>query len=133
MLYALLVLLACQWLGELLVAALHLPLPGALLGTLLLLLGLLVLGRIPQGLQQTGGTLLQHMMLLFIPSIAGVMLQWDTLAREWQPWLVAGIVGTAITLVVTALTFRWMLARTGVPHATDPPAGAATPAPQDRS
>lgn len=49
------------------------------------------------------------MMLLFIPAIAGVMLHFDRIAREWLPFLVAGIVGAAITLVVTAWTLRWLL------------------------
>ncbi len=89
----------------------QLPFPGALLGALLLLLGLLLYGRLPQALEQTSQTLLQNMMLLFIPTISGVMLHFDRIAKEWQPFLVAGVAGAAITFVVTALTFKWMLAR----------------------
>lgn len=111
MLYALAALFAFQLAGEALVHALALPLPGALVGTLLLLTALLWLGRLPVALEQTALTLLQNMMLLFIPTIAGVMLHFDRIAREWQPFVVAGVAGAAITYVVTALTFRWMLAR----------------------
>lgn len=110
MLYALAALFAFQLAGEALVHALALPLPGALVGTLLLT-ALLWLGRLPVALEQTALTLLQNMMLLFIPTIAGVMLHFDRIAREWQPFVVAGVAGAAITYVVTALTFRWMLAR----------------------
>ena len=109
MLYAVLALLAFQWLGEVLVRALGWPLPGALVGALLLLAALLALGRLPKALEQVSGALLQNMMLLFIPAIAGVMLHFDRIAREWLPFLVAGIVGAAITLVVTAWTLRWLL------------------------
>lgn len=119
MLYALAALFAFQLAGEALVHALALPLPGALVGTLLLLTALLWLGRLPVALEQTALTLLQNMMLLFIPTIAGVMLHFDRIAREWQPFVVAGVAGAAITYVVTALTFRWMLARS--------PATATTP------
>jgi putative effector of murein hydrolase LrgA (UPF0299 family) len=49
------------------------------------------------------------------------MLHFDRIAREWQPFVVAGVAGAAITYVVTALTFRWMLARS---PATTP--GAST-------
>jgi putative effector of murein hydrolase LrgA (UPF0299 family) len=49
------------------------------------------------------------MMLLFIPAIAGVMLHFERIAREWLPFLVAGIAGAAITLAVTAWTLRWLL------------------------
>lgn len=119
MLYALAALFAFQLAGEALVHALALPLPGALVGTLLLLTALLWLGRLPVALEQAALTLLQNMMLLFIPTIAGVMLHFDRIAREWQPFVVAGVAGAAITYVVTALTFRWMLARS--------PATATTP------
>ena len=111
MLYALAALFAFQLAGEAVVQYFQLPLPGALLGALMLLLALLLYGRLPQPLEQTGQALLQNMMLLFIPTIAGVMLHFERIAREWQPFLIAGVAGAAITFVVTAVTFRWMLAR----------------------
>lgn len=111
MLYALAALFAFQLAGEAVVRYFELPFPGALLGALLLLLGLLLYGRLPQALEQTGQTLLQNMMLLFIPTIAGVMLHFDRIAQEWLPFVVAGVGGAAMTFVVTALTFKWMLAR----------------------
>lgn len=112
-LYAVLVLLALQLVGEMLVQALGWPLPGALVGALLLLAGLLWLGRLPKALEQTAGALLQNMMLLFIPIVAGVMLHFERISREWLPFLTAGIVGAAVTLGTTALVLRWMLARCG--------------------
>ena len=112
-LYAFLALLVLQWVGEVLVQALGLPLPGALVGALLLLVGLLLLGRLPKALEQTSGALLQNLMLLFIPIVAGVMLHFERIASEWLPFIVSCIVGAALTLVVTALVFRWMLARYG--------------------
>ena len=112
MLYALTALFILQLLGELLVQLLGLPLPGALAGMLLLLAALLAYGRVPQALESTAGSLLQNMMLLFIPAIAGVMLHFDRIAREWLPFLVACIAGAAITLVVTAWTLRRLLHKT---------------------
>jgi len=111
MLYAVAALFAFQLVGEAMVQFLHLPFPGPLMGTLLLLIGLLCCGRLPQALEHTSQTLLQNMMLLFIPTIAGVMLHFDRIAREWQPFLIAGVAGAAITFWVTAFTFKWMLAR----------------------
>ena len=54
-----------------------------------------------------GGT-----MLLFIPAVTGVMIHFERIGREWVAFLLAGIGGTAITLVVTAFTLRLLLART---------------------
>lgn len=112
-LYAVLALFVLQWVGEVLVQLLGLPLPGALVGALLLLMGLLALGRLPRELEQTAGALLQNMMLLFIPIVAGVMLHFERIASEWLPFIASGIGGAVLTLVVTALVFRRMLARTG--------------------
>ncbi len=111
MLYALAALFAFQLAGEALVQYFQIPFPGALLGALMLLAGLLLCQRLPQALEQTAHTLLQNMMLLFIPTIAGVMLHFDRIAQEWRPFLIAGVAGAAITFLVTALTFQWLLAR----------------------
>lgn len=112
-LYAFLALLVLQWVGEVLVQALGLPLPGALVGALLLLVGLLLLGRLPKALEQTSGALLQNLMLLFIPIVAGVMLHFERIASEWLPFLASGIAGAVLTLLVTAAVFRWLLQRSG--------------------
>ena len=111
MLYALATLFAFNLLGELLVRATGLPLPGALVGTLTLLIGLLFYKRLPKPLEDTASVLLQNMMLLFIPVIAGVMLEFDHLRREWLPFVLSCVVGAAITFTATALTFRFFLQR----------------------
>ena len=111
MLYAIAVLFAFQLLGEFLVRISGLPLPGALVGTLLLLIGLLFYKRLPKPLEDTAQVLLQNMMLLFIPVIAGVMLEFDHLRREWLPFVLACVAGAAITFTATALTFRFFLQR----------------------
>ncbi len=124
-LYAFLALLVLQWVGEVLVQALGLPLPGALVGALLLLVGLLLLGRLPKALEQTSGALLQNLMLLFIPIVAGVMLHFERIASEWLPFLASGIGGAVLTLLVTAAVFRWLLQRSG--QKTEIEAEAAEP------
>lgn len=111
MLYALATLFAFNLLGELLVRATGLPLPGALVGTLMLLIGLLFYKRLPKPLEDTASVLLQNMMLLFIPVIAGVMLEFDHLRREWLPFVLACVGGAAITFAATALTFHYFLQR----------------------
>ena len=111
MLYAIAVLFAFQLLGEFLARISGLPLPGALVGTLLLLVGLLFYKRLPKSLEDTAQVLLQNMMLLFIPVIAGVMLEFGHLRREWLPFVLACVLGAAITFTATALTFRFFLQR----------------------
>ncbi len=106
-------LLVFQLLGEGLAQALHLPLPGPLLGMLLLFGALVVRGRVPQAVRDSAHQLMQHMMLLFIPAVAGVMMHFHRIGSQWLPFVAAGIAGAAITMLVTALTLRFMLRRTG--------------------
>ena len=113
MLYAITALFLCQLAGELLVQWLGLPVPGPLIGMLLLFVALLVRGRVPEALGETAGHLLRNLMLLFIPAVTGVMLHFERVGREWLPFLAAGIAGAAFTMTVTALTLRWMIRITG--------------------
>ena len=113
MLYAITTLFLCQLAGELLVQWLGLPIPGPLIGMLLLFIVLLVRGGVPEALNETSGHLLRNLMLLFIPAVTGVMLHFERVGREWLPFLAAGIVGAAFTMAVTALTLRWMIRITG--------------------
>ena len=113
MLNALAALFVFQLCGEALVQALDLPLPGPLVGMLLLFGALVVRGGVPEPLQEAAGALLRNMMLLFIPAVAGVMMHFGRVGQEWLPFVGAGLLGAAITLAVTALTLRFMLRKTG--------------------
>lgn len=111
MLYAIAVLFLLQALGDALVRLAGWPLPGSVVGMLVLFAGLLLWRRVPAGLDQGARALLPHMMLLFIPSVAGVMLHFERVAREWKPFLLASLGGAVVTLVVTALTLKLLLRR----------------------
>src|SRR5690606_5820787 len=109
MIYAITALFAFQLLGEILVQTLSLPLPGPLAGMLLLTAALLIRGGVPSSLESTASVMLQNLMLLFIPAVTGVMLYFDRVAEEWQPFLIATLGGTVITMVVTALVLNRLL------------------------
>jgi putative effector of murein hydrolase LrgA (UPF0299 family) len=117
MLNALAVLLVFQLIGEVAVQWLKLPLPGPLIG-MLLLFGVLTLRRgVPEWLRETANGILQHLMLLFIPAVTGVILYFEQLGDDWVAFVVAALAGTAISIVVTALTLRVLLARRKAPTA----------------
>ena len=109
MLYAFAMLLVLQLIGEALVQSLGLPVPGPLIGMLLLFAALLMRGGVPDELRRLSDALLQNMILLFIPAVAGVMMLFERVGREWLPFLAACIGGGAVTIVVTALTLKLML------------------------
>ena len=113
MIHALAALFMFQLAGELLSRWLGLPVPGPLIGMLLLFAALVARGSLPDALRDTAGQLLRHLMLLFIPAVAGVMMHFGRVRQEWLPFLAAGVAGAAFTMAVTALTLRWMLRLTG--------------------
>jgi putative effector of murein hydrolase LrgA (UPF0299 family) len=103
---ALFALLGCQLAGEAVSQALHLPVPGPVLGMVLLTAVLVWRGRISGALEQAADFLLRHLSLFFVPAAVGVMANGARIAHEWLP-LGASLVGsTLLTIAVTALVFR---------------------------
>ncbi|MCZ4316492.1 CidA/LrgA family protein [Comamonadaceae bacterium G21597-S1] len=103
-------LLLCQTAGELLARLLQLPLPGPVLGMLLLLVALRwPLVRTPVG--AVADALLAHLSLLFVPVGVGVMTHLGLLSQYGLRMLVAIVVSTWIGLAVTAVVLRLALRR----------------------
>lgn len=112
MLAALTQLLVFQLVGEVIVRGLDLPLPGPVLGMVLLFIALLFRGHPSRELQDTSQTLLQHLSLLFVPAGTGVIVHLQRVADEWLPLSVALVVSTAVTLAVTGLVMKFCQRRT---------------------
>ncbi len=99
-------LLACQLAGEVASRATNLPIPGPVLGMVLLLCGLLALRRVPDALERTSRGLLDNLSLLFVPAGVGIVQHLDILRAQWLP-IAAAIVGsTVLTMLVTAGAMR---------------------------
>ena len=99
-------LLACQLAGEVIARLSGLPVPGPVIGMLLLFFGLILKGGIPQALQETSDKLLSHLSLLFVPAGVGIMLHLELLAANWLPILVALVVSSFLTIAVTAAVMK---------------------------
>lgn len=111
MLTNLTLIFCCQLLGELFVSALELPVPGPVVGMVLLFLGLLIKGSIPEDLGMVGDALIKNLSLLFIPAGVGVMLHVKLIGREWLPISVSLVVSTVLTIAVTAAVMVWLTPR----------------------
>ncbi len=107
MLFYLTLIFACQLIGESLVTALSLPVPGPVVGMALMFCGLMVRGSIPEGLSQVADGILTNLSLLFIPAGVGVMLHAKLLGAELLPISVSLIASTLLTIGVTA----WLMAK----------------------
>ena len=107
MLRALTILVACQFAGEVAARAAGLPLPGPVIGLVLLLAVLVARGGPGKELQQASNGLLRHLSLLFVPAGVGIVTQLDALQRDWLPILASVVVSTALGLAVTG----WLMQR----------------------
>jgi holin-like protein len=114
MIGALATLLACQLAGEVLARALHLPVPGPVIGMALLFAGLLLRGReAPPALEATSDALLGNLGLLFVPAGVGVVLYLPLLARDWAPISLAVVAGTLLGIAATGRLAQALLRRLG--------------------
>jgi len=109
MLGAITTLLVYQLIGEVLVQFLALPVPGPVVGMLLLFLSLWLKGSIPDGLHTTANTILQHLSLLFVPAGVGVMVHVSRVSGELVPIVAAVLGSTALTIAAAALTMQALI------------------------
>jgi holin-like protein len=111
MLAAITVLLVFQLIGEVAVIAFGLPIPGPVVGMALLFVSLILRGSVTEELGTTAHGLLRHLSLLFVPAGVGVMAHLNRLADEWLPITVSLVLSTLLTIAVTAIVMRALLAR----------------------
>ena len=114
MLYGLFVLLACQLLGEALRHVTGAPVPGPVIGIVLLVLYLAVSERLAsegvqaraRSVEEAGDGLLLYLGVLFVRAGVGVAGKLDLILQNGPGILVTLAGSTAITMLVTVATFR---------------------------
>ena len=111
MIRAMTILLVYQLVGEALVMAVDLPVPGPVMGMVFLFVTLLVRGSVPEDVQSTAQGMLRHLSLLFVPAGVGVMVHATVVADAWL-WVVLTLVLSALlTLAVTGWTMQLVKGR----------------------
>jgi holin-like protein len=114
MIASLSLILVCQLIGEVIVRGFALPMPGPVVGLMLLLLLLLARDRfapLARGPLQGGGVetasrgLLANLSLLFIPAGVGVVQKLDLLAEHGIAIMAVLAVSVVVTLLATVATF----------------------------
>ena len=97
------ILLAYQLLGEISVLTFEMPIPGPVLGMLLLFITLLIRRRGSSSLDDASTALLSHLSLLFVPAGVGMMVHFERIFVERLPISITLIASTLITMAATAL------------------------------
>ncbi|MEZ5478158.1 MAG: CidA/LrgA family protein [Thiolinea sp.] len=97
------ILLTYQLIGEVSTRLLQLPVPGPVIGMVLLFVTLLLRGTLEKTLDSAASALLSHLSLLFVPAGVGVIVHFSKIRDEWLPLTVALLLSAVITLAATAL------------------------------
>lgn len=88
---------------------LRLPVPGPVLGMVILFCALLMRRQVPDDLSAVTGGLLHNLSLLFVPAGVGVMLHAQLLVENWVALSAALLLSAVITIVVTGVVMTWAL------------------------
>lgn len=125
MLAAIALLMTCQLMGEVIHRVTGLPLPGSVIGLVLLLGWLALVPRERPTLKAVPAWLTAHLSIMFVPAAVGLIDEGEPLSRYGIGILAATAVSTLLTMVVTALVFRWAVTRFGPGDAGDKEGGEA--------
>jgi holin-like protein len=110
MLHAMLLLIGFQLLGDMLADSISVPVPGMVIGLVLLVGVLWLRGRLPEikdpvpgALEDMARGLHQNLGLLFVPAGAGIIAHTNDLTANGIGLIAAVIISTTATIAITAL------------------------------
>ena len=101
-----LIILGFQLAGELSANVLKVPVPGPVIGMVLMFLLLFKMGRVPDDLRRLADSLLRHLYLYFIPASVGITAHIALVASQLVPILTAVIVSSALAMIVSGLLMQ---------------------------
>ena len=111
MIGALALLFVCQLAGEIVHRLAGLPLPGSVIGMLLLIAWLALAQKERPTLEAVSAWLTAHLSIMFVPAAVGLIEQGPALSRYGVGLVVATALSTVLTMAATALVFRWAARR----------------------
>lgn len=104
-------LIVFQWAGETLKTFFNLPLPGAVIGMILLLMTLMLYGKIPASLERASQPFLQHMSVLFILPGVGLFFLPTDIHEQWIAIFAAIFISTTVTLIAVGILMQRLFSR----------------------
>lgn len=109
MIDGLLILVAFQFAGELLHRYLHLPIPGAVIGLLLLVLALALKLPWSERVEPAANQLISHLSLIYFPIGVGLIMEWNHFSAYGWALVVSVTAGTLLAIVLVALIGKQLL------------------------
>lgn len=99
-----LILFGLSFLGDSLTNALSLPIPGSIIGLVVLFILLYTKTLKVEDVEDVGVWLKNNMAFFFVPATVGIMTYLDILKTTWVEVLIIVIISTLVTYLVTAFT-----------------------------
>ncbi|MBZ9606630.1 CidA/LrgA family protein [Clostridium estertheticum] len=94
--------------GTILQLMFKLPIPGAVIGLILLFLGLQIGIVKVEMIEEVCEFLLSNMSFFFIPAGVGLMTAFGVLKGKWIPFIVIVVLSTCLVWIVTALVVKFL-------------------------
>jgi holin-like protein len=105
-------ILLCQLIGEIVTKVTRVPVPGPVIGMVLLFCCLNFYRRaLPEDVEKVGGHLLRYLALLFVPAGVGVITNMKLVMKSWAPITVVITIGTFVTIAVTGFMMSFVSGR----------------------
>jgi holin-like protein len=99
-------LIGCQLVGESVQRLSGIPIPGPVIGMLILLAALIARGGPSAALESSSRSLLKHLPILFVPAGVGIVAHLELIRTEWLP-IMGGVLGSSvIAILATAGVMR---------------------------
>ncbi|GMG96451.1 CidA/LrgA family protein [Tepidimicrobium xylanilyticum] len=83
-----------------------LPIPGTILGMMILLLLLITRIMKLERVEKVSNVLLEHLTLFFVPSVVGIMNLFDKVKDVWIYLFITLLTSTMVVIAVTGLTVQ---------------------------
>lgn len=113
MVLSLTLILAFQLSGVVLVQLMRLPVPGPVMGMVLLLIAMALSDRLAGLVRPAGQGILAHLSLLFVPAGVGVVGHLGTLGAQGPAIGAALLISTVLAIAAGALVFALLARLTG--------------------
>ncbi|MGF6907376.1 CidA/LrgA family protein [Fusobacterium sp. PH5-44] len=110
---SLLIILAINYLGVVLTETLHLPIPGNVLGMILLFIVLFAKILKFDLIKDSGNFLLANMVVFFIPSTVGIIKDYHQIQNDLLKILLIIFISTIITMVITGRVVQFIIKKGG--------------------
>lgn len=109
MILALLAIITCQLIGDAVIIVTGLPIPGSVVGIIILFTFFVINGGIPKNIARVADVFLDNLILFFIPVTAAFIGYYQFIADNLLAILTAIFISSILTFAATGWTMTWLL------------------------